>query len=188
MATQAYIPAPVHTWPIPFISLVLYLPVTVPPQMTLSLPFPHLPILPMFLPYTFHNQLCTTLKAVPLHPMVCPMPLGSASPLRKVTWKAAAAAAWWWVFPACSAEASGGAGLDYWSSDTYLEALCSFMGWGGAGCDVNFPSYLCASLLLHVCAVKLFIPLLNNCVIGMPYKIRYFPSNVSLQTSIFQIS
>lgn len=62
------------------------------------------------------------------------------------------------------------------------------LAWEGAGCNLNSPSYLCASVFLSVCAVKLFIPLLNNCIIGMHGKITFFPPHVSFQTSSFQIS
>lgn len=50
---------------------------------------------------------------------------------------------------------------------------------------LGFPTHLCASVLLCVSAVKLFIPVLNKCIIGMNLKIPFFPPNVSFQTIFF---
>lgn len=78
----------------------------------------------------------------------------------------------------------------YWGSSTCLEPLGSFMdgemgfwGWDGRGGPgmrwgrVSFelpllPLWLSAPLC--VCAVKLFIPLLNDSIIGMHHKITFF--------------
>lgn len=104
----------------------------------------------------------------------------------------------------------GGAGwglflwLRYWGFSTCLESLCFFMdvetglrwalawwlrwGWHEVGQGIIWTPYLCASVFCSVCAVKLFIPLLNNCIIGMHRKITSFPPHVSFQTRGFHIT
>lgn len=103
---------------------------------------------------------------------------------------------WCWGTPVALLEDLGG------EFSTCLEPLCSFMavgmglqwvnGWDGAGmrrggCNLSSPSYLCASVFFSMCAVKLFIPLLNNCITGMRGKITFSLLMFLFKQAVFKL-